>query len=150
MPRETVVEGGLSGFRQRISIGPHQLVADEPKDVGGNDAGPTPYELLLSALGACTNMTLRMYANRKGWPLREVRVVLTHSRDYARDCAECDTKPTMVERIDRQIMLLGELSEEQRERLLELADRCPVHRTLTSIVQIQTRLVESPLQSSRP
>jgi len=148
--RETVVEGGPSGFRQRISIGPHQLVADEPKDVGGGGAGPTPYELLLSALGACTNMTLRMYADRKGWPLKEIRVVLTHSRDYARDCAECDAQATMVDRIDREITLLGELSEEQQERLLEIADRCPVHRTLTSIVQIHTRLVDASLQPSRP
>ena len=145
MLRKTVVDGGPSGFRQSISIGPHQLVADEPKDTGGNDAGPTPYELLLSALGACTNMTLRMYADRKGWQLKEVRVVLTHSRNYAHDCAECDTKETMVDRIEREITLMGELSGEQRERLLEIADRCPVHRTLTSKIQIQTRLIESPL-----
>ena len=122
---------------------PHQLLADEPKDTGGNDAGPTPYELLLSALGACTSMTLRMYADRKGWQLKEVRVVLTHSRDYARDCAECDTKATMVDRIERQITLVGELSGEQRQRLLEIADRCPVHKTLTSNAD---SLLQSPHQ----
>ena len=140
MSRETVVVGGRSGFLQNISIGPHQVVADEPKDAGGNDAGPNPYELLLAALGTCTSMTLRMYADRKGWKLEEVRVALTHARSYARDCAECDEKPTMIDRIERQITLTGELSGAQRERLLEIADRCPVHRTLTSKIQIQTRL----------
>jgi putative redox protein len=149
MSRETVVDGGSSGFRQSISIGPHQLVADEPKDAGGDDAGPNPYELLLAALGACTNMTLRMYADRKGWQLREIRVALTHSRNYAHDCAECDKRATMVDRIERQITLVGELSGEQRERLLEIADRCPVHRTLTSKIQIQTRLADQSFQSSR-
>ena len=93
-------------------------------------------------------MTLRMYADRKGWQLKEIRVVLTHSRDYARDCAECDAKVTMVDRIERQITLVGELSGEQRERLLEIANLCPVYRTLTSKIQIHTRLADSSLQST--
>jgi putative redox protein len=142
MSRETVVKGGPSGFLQRISIGPHQLLADEPKDARGNDAGPNPYELLLASLGACTSMTLRMYADRKGWQLEEVRVVLTHSRSYGRDCAECEKKAAMIDRVERQIALVGELSGEQRERLLEIADRCPVHRTLSSRIQIETRLAD--------
>ena len=142
MSRNIVVSGGTFGVRQTISIGPHQLLADEPKQSGGGDAGPNPYELLLAALGACTNMTLRMYADRKGWPLEQVRVVLTHSRSYAEDCAECDKTTTMIDRIERQITLTGELSEEQRQRLLQIANRCPVHTTLTSKIEIHTRFAD--------
>jgi len=143
MSRNIVVSGGTFGLRQTISIGPHQLLADEPKQSGGGDAGPNPYELLLAALGACTNMTLRMYADRKGWPLEQVRVVLTHSRSYAEDCAECDKTTTMIDRIDREVTLTGELSEEQRQRLLQIANRCPVHMTLTSKIEIHTRLANT-------
>ena len=143
MSRAVTVNGGSSGLRQAISVGMHQFLADEPKASGGSDSGPDPYELLLSALGSCTNMTLRMYADRKGWPLKEIRVVLTHSKSHAKDCANCEQPAAMLDRIERRITLIGELSAEQRQRLLVIADLCPVHKTLTSRIDIQTELVES-------
>jgi putative redox protein len=124
-------------------VGLHHFLADEPKTSGGSDAGPDPYELLLSALGSCTNMTLQMYAARKKWPLKEVRVTLTHSKNYANDCANCEQPAALLDRIERRIMLIGELSREQRQRLLEIANFCPVHRSLTSRIDIQTELVNS-------
>jgi putative redox protein len=145
MSRTVVVEG-FSGLRQTVTIGPHQLLADEAKDVGSNDEGPDPYEYLLAALGTCTNMTLRMYADRKRWPLWEVRTALSHTKNYAADCEHCEQHGTMVDRIDRQIALFGELSEEQRSRLLQIADRCPVHRTLTSKIAIHTALTATASQ----
>ena len=145
MSRAVTVIGGHSGLRQAISVGPHHLIADEPKTSGGSDAGPDPYELLLSALGSCTNMTLRMYADRKKWPLKEIRVALTHSKNYSNDCVNCEQPTAMLDRIQRRIMLLGELSAEQRQRLLEIANLCPVHKSLTSSINIQTELVSSSL-----
>ncbi len=133
-----VVEGGPSGYAQRIQTGPHTLAADEPVSVGGTDRGPGPYELLLAALGACKSMTLRMYADRKGWPLAGTRIELEHSRIHAEDCADCETKEGKVDRIAVAIGLGGPLDAEQRARLLEIADRCPVHRTLVSEISIQT------------
>ena len=141
MPRSVVVKAGPSRFGQNISVGPHLLQADEPRDVGGNDEGPNPYELLLAALGACTSMTVRIYAERKQWPLQGVQVRLAHSRIHAEDCAECDTKQGMLDRIEAEITFIGDLSDDQRHRLLEIANICPVHRTLVSEVQILTRLV---------
>jgi putative redox protein len=126
-------------------VGPHHLLADEPKTSGGSDAGPDPYELLLSALGSCTNMTLRMYADRKKWPLKQIRVALTHSKNYANDCVDCEQPTAMLDRIERRIMLIGELTVEQRQRLLEIANLCPVHKSLTSRIDIQTELVNSSL-----
>ena len=137
----TVVVKGFSGLRQDVSIGPHQFLADEGKDVGSDDEGPDPYEYLLAALGTCTNMTLRMYADRKRWPLREVRTALSHAKSYAADCEHCEQHGTMVDRIERQITLFGELSQEQRNRLLQIADLCPVHRTLASKIVIHTAIV---------
>lgn len=143
MSRAVTVSGGPSGLRQSVSVGPHQLLSDEPKRAGGEDQGPDPYELLLAALGSCTNMTLRIYAERKGWPLEEVRVVLKHSKSHAVDCADCEQPTAILDRIERQITLVGELTEEQRQRLLEVASLCPVHRTLTSKIEIRTELAES-------
>ena len=145
MSRAVTVVGGPSGLRQTISVGLHHLLADEPKTSGGSDAGPDPYELLLSALGSCTNMTLQMYADRKKWPLKEVRVTLTHSKNYANDCVNCEQPAAMLDRIERRITLIGELSGEQRQRLLEIANLCPVHRSLTSRIDIQTELVDPSL-----
>jgi putative redox protein len=138
---EVVVRGNAAGFSQAIRAGLHELASDEPLDQGGADTGPSPYELLAAALGACTSMTLGMYARRKQWPLDDVQVRLRHSRIYAEDCADCDTKDGMLDRIDRDIELTGNLTPEQRARLLEIADQCPVHRTLTRGMQIHTRLV---------
>jgi putative redox protein len=138
--RTTRVTGNPAGLRQVISIGPHQLLADEPREAGSNDEGPDPYEYLLASLGACTNMTLRMYANRKGWPLRQIETTLSHSKSYATDCQQCERPAAMIDRIERRITLFGELSDEQRERLLEIANHCPVHRTLTSKIEIHSAL----------
>ncbi|OLT05868.1 osmotically inducible protein C [Pseudonocardia sp. CNS-004] len=126
-----------STLAQHITVGPHHLVADEPVPVG-DDTGPTPYDLLLAALGACTAMTLRLYAQRKHWPLDDVTVSLRHSRIHAEDCANCETQAGMLDRIERVIQLDGDLDDDQRKRLLEIADRCPVHRTLQSEIVIDT------------
>jgi uncharacterized OsmC-like protein len=135
----TVTEAGSGAYTQEIAARQHRLVADEPKPIG-DDAGPTPYDLLLAALGSCTSMTLRMYADRKGWPLERVRVTLRHSRIHARDCADCETSVGFVDQIDRDIELTGDLDDTQRQRLLYMADRCPVHQTLTSEVHVTTSL----------
>ena len=135
-----VVRGAASGFAQEIEAGKHRLAADEPVSVGGTDTGPTPYDLLLAALGSCTSMTAAAYARRKGWPLESVTVRLRHSRCHAADCRDCETKEGMLDRIDVEIELAGSLSEEQRRRLGEIAERCPVRRTLESEIEIRARL----------
>ena len=135
----TVVETGTGTYTQQISAGQHRLFADEPRPIG-DDGGPTPYDLLLAGLGACTSMTVRMYANKKGWPLERVEVSLRRTRIHAEDCAECETTKGMISHIDRSITLVGDLDDEQRERLLVIAERCPVHQTLTSEVDIATSL----------
>jgi uncharacterized OsmC-like protein len=133
-----VRETGRGQFQQEVMLGSHRLLADEPKDVGGLDSGPGPYDLLLAALGACKAMTVRLHANRKQFPLQRVQVRLQHRRIYAADCAECETKTGMIDRIECAITLEGNLSDEQRGRLMEIAEKCPVHRTLTSEVDIRT------------
>jgi putative redox protein len=139
--RSVVVRGSGTGFAQEIIAGPHRMSADEPVSSGGGDTGPTPYDLLLAALGACTSITLGMYARRQGWPLAEVIVNLRHSKIHASDCAECETKEGMLDRIERDIHLTGSLTDEQRSKLLDIANKCPVHRTLTSKSVIVTRAV---------
>jgi putative redox protein len=133
----TVTETGPGTLAQEINAGNHRLVADEPPPIGG-DAGPTPYDLLLAALGACTSMTVRMYADRKGWPLEGIRVTLRHSRIHAEDCARCETTKGWINHIDCEVELTGDLDETQRQQLLHIAERCPVHQTLTSEVDIAT------------
>jgi putative redox protein len=139
--RIVTVQGSAAGFAQQISVGPHRLAADEPTSVGGTDLGPNPYDLLLAALGSCTSMTVAMYARRKRWPLEAVTVQLRHSRIHAADCEACETKEGFVDHIQRDVQLTGSLSEEQRARLLDIANKCPVHRTLASEIHVQTRLV---------
>ena len=139
-PREVVVRGGAGGFAQEIVVGPHRLAADEPTAAGGADTGPNPYDLLLASLGACTSMTVALYARRKRWPLEGVTVRLRHAKIHAADCADCETREGMIDRIERDIELAGALTDEQRARLLEIAGRCPVHRTLVSEIDIRTRL----------
>jgi uncharacterized OsmC-like protein/pimeloyl-ACP methyl ester carboxylesterase len=135
----TVTETGGGKFQQSVVIGPHRLVADEPVAAGGLDSGPGPYDLLLSALGACTSMTMRLYAEHKKLPLERVSVTLSHAKVHAQDCEECETKEGKIDRIERAITMTGNLSDEQRARLLEIADKCPVHRTLHSEVNIRTK-----------
>jgi uncharacterized OsmC-like protein len=139
--RSVVVRGSAAGFAQEIQAGRHRIVADEPASVGGTDTGPSPYDLLLAALGACTSMTVGMYARRKAWPLEEVTVHLRHSKIHATDCAECETQEGMLGRIERDIHFTGPLTDEQRSKLLEIANKCPVHRTLTSEIDIETRAI---------
>jgi uncharacterized OsmC-like protein/alpha/beta superfamily hydrolase len=136
-----VVETGESQFSQTIAAGHHTLRSDEPAAMGGGDTGPTPYDLLLASLGACTSMTLRMYASHKNLPLERVAVRLRHDKRHAADCADCETRVGKIDFIEREIELEGELSDAQRTRLLEIADRCPVHRTLQSEIKISSRLV---------
>ena len=135
-----IVRGAGTGFAQEIIAGPHQFASDEPTSVGGTDSGPTPYDLLLAGLGSCTSMTIAMYARRKQWALEGVTVRLRHSRVHAEDCADCETRQATLTLIERDIELEGVLDEEQRAQLLAIANRCPVHLTLTSQVSIKTRL----------
>ena len=134
------VRGAGDGFVQEVEASGHRLRSDEPVAAGGTDSGPTPYDLLLSALGSCTSMTVGMYARRKQWPLERVTVHLRHSRVHAKDCAACEREDAMLTVIDRDLQFEGPLSDDQRTRLLAIADRCPVHLTLTSKIDIRTTL----------
>jgi len=142
-PAMIVVQGSAAGFSQKILVGSsHQLMADEPASVGGTDTGPSPYDLLLAALGSCTSMTLALYARRKRWPLESVTVTLRHSKIHAADCEACEAREGWLDHIHRDVELSGPLSQEQRSRLLEIATKCPVHRTLESEIVIETRLAD--------
>ena len=136
---DVVVHGGAESFKQEITVDKHALVADEPVSAGGGDAGPDPYDYLLASLGVCTSMTVGLYARRKQFPLEKVKVSLWHSRIYAVDCEECETKEGMLDRIDVEIELTGSLTEAQHAKLMEIAAKCPVHRTLTSEINIRLR-----------
>jgi putative redox protein len=138
---DVIVWGEGGAFVQQIAAGRYRLKGDEPLSAGGTDTGPSPYDFLLAALGSCTSMTVGMYARKKNWPLERVTIWLRHSKIYAADCSECETREGMLERIERDVQLEGPLSAEQRSRLLEIADKCPVHRTLTSEINIRTRLL---------
>jgi len=137
------VRGTIAGFAQAIVAGGHALIADEPTSVGGTDTGPNPYFLLLAALGSCTSMTLTMYARRKGWSLETVTVRLRHAKIHAADCEACETKEGRLDYIERSVELTGVLSDDQRARLLDIANKCPVHRTLMSEIHVETRLAPS-------
>jgi len=141
---EVIVRGSATGFAQQIQAGAHQFSADEPIESGGTGTGPSPYDLLLAALGSCTAMTIGLFARRKNWPLQEVVVSLWHSKIHAADCAECETREGRIDRIEREIQLVGSLTNEQRSKLMEIADKCPVHRTLTSEINIRTKEKAAP------
>jgi uncharacterized OsmC-like protein/pimeloyl-ACP methyl ester carboxylesterase len=142
-PRNVLVRETRNGkFQQTVTVGPHKLLADEPVAVGGQDSGLGPYDFVLAGLGACTSMTMRMYADRKALPLDRVTVTLKHSKIYAKDCDECETREGMLDQIDRVISIEGALDADQRKRLMEIADKCPVHRTLTSEVRIVTKAAD--------
>ena len=129
-------------FRQVMAAGSHPLIADEPGSFGGDDSGPTPYDFLLAGLGACTSMTIRMYADHKGIPLEGVRVALQHEKIHAKDCDACETGTAKIDKINRKIFLAGDLSPDQRKKIKGIADKCPVHRTLHSKVVVETDLVD--------
>jgi uncharacterized OsmC-like protein/alpha-beta hydrolase superfamily lysophospholipase len=142
-PRNVVVRETRNGkFQQTVFVGPHRMLADEPIAAGGEDTGPGPYDLVLAGLGACTSMTMRLYADRKSLPLERVTVTLKHSKIHAEDCADCETKAGMLDQIERVIAMEGALDAEARKKLMEIADKCPVHRTLTSEVHIVTHAAD--------
>ena len=134
---DVIVRGTAAGFLQEVTSGKHRLQADEPVSAGGNDAAPGPYDYLLIALGVCTSMTVGLYARRKKIPLEDIVVSLSHSRIHAEDCAECETKTGMLDRIDLRLNLTGPLTPEQHAKLMEIAGKCPVHRTLKSEIDIR-------------
>lgn len=136
---DVVVHGNARSFKQEIVAGSHRLQADEPVSAGGGDAGPDPYNYLLTSLGVCTSMTIGLYARRKQWPLGKIAVSLRHSRIHAKDCEACETKEGILDRIDVEIELEGSLTAEQHARLIDVAAKCPVHRTLTSEIKIRLR-----------
>lgn len=139
---EALAVSDHQGFRTELNTAGHRLVADEPVELGGTDQGPSPYGLLSAALASCTAMTLHLYAKAKKWPLREIRVFVRHSKVHEKDCEECETNPkAMVDRLERQIFLDGELTDEIRAKMLQIADKCPLHRTLQGNVRVETALV---------
>ena len=136
---DVVVRGKADAFLQEITSGSHRFKADEPASVGGTDSAPTPYDYVLAGLGGCTSMTVGLYARRKKWPLQEVIIEMRHSRIHAKDCEDCETKEGMLDRIEMEVKLEGPLSEEQRAKLMEIAQKCPVHRTLGNEIDIVVR-----------
>jgi len=139
---QVVVRGGVKNFQQEVFAGRHHLVADEPLSAGGGDAGSDPYDFLLTALGVCTSMTIGLYARRNRMPLENITVSLSHSRIYAADCEECETKQGMLDRIDVEVEMTGPLTPEQYAKLMQVAAKCPVHRTLTSEINIRLRTAD--------
>ena len=135
-----VIVSSIDHLKQQITAGRHSFISDEPREAGGSDEGPDPYSYLLAALGACTSMTLELYARRKKWPLETVQVSLVHSRVHAQDCADCETQKHNLDRIERFISVTGPLSEDQKARLLQIAEHCPVHKTLAAGVTIESFL----------
>ena len=144
---DVVVHGDARGFGQEIVAGKHRFVADEPASAGGGDTGPDPYDYLRAALGDCTSMTVGLYARRKQLPLDNITVSLWHSRIHAKDCEECATKEGMLDRIDVEIELSGLLTDEQHAKLMEIAAKCPVHRTLTSEINIRLQAADKSVAS---
>jgi putative redox protein len=134
---DVIVRGSASSFVQEIEVGPYHLRADEPVSVGGTDTAPDPYDYVLAGLGACTSMTIGLYARRTKLPLESITISLRHSRVYAKDCEECETREGMLDRIDVEVVLTGTLTSEQRAKLMEMAGKCPVHRTLTSEINVR-------------
>lgn len=132
----TVTVRSLDNYQQQIIAGDHVVYADEPIEIGGHDSGPNPYELLLGALGACTAITVRMYAQRKQWDLQGIEVELTHEKDYVKDCENCEQDNAKLDRVTVKIMLKGDLNDQQRERLQYIATRCPVNKTLGAGLKI--------------
>ncbi len=127
-------------YKTVLNAGDHQLIADEPESAGGQDLGPDPYDLLLMSLGTCTAITLRMYAERKGWPVEDIYLELRHHKDHAEDCEDCDDPRAMIDKIEKEVIVKGDLDEEQINRLLEISQKCPVYKTLTGEVSIDSSI----------
>ena len=145
-PPEVIVHGTATDFRQTITAGKHHLVADEPKDFGGGDSAPSPYDYLVTALGTCTSMTIGWYARKRKIPVQDITVSLWQTRIHAKDCEDCITREGMIHQIEMEIELTGDLTQQQRDILMEAAEKCPVHRTLTSEINIKTRVAKPPGQ----
>lgn len=131
---------GDENYKTILNAGDHEVIADEPESSGGKDKGPDPYDLLLMSLGTCTVMTVRMYASRKKWPVDDIFMELRHFKDHAEDCRDCDEKSSKIDRIEKEIMIKGDLSDEQLDRLLEISQKCPVHRTLLQDIEIDSKI----------
>ncbi|MGF1669037.1 MAG: OsmC family protein [Balneolaceae bacterium] len=131
---------GDEKYKTTLNAGEHKIIADEPITAGGKDKGPDPYDLLLMSLGACTVITIRMYAERKKWPVEDIYMELRHFKDHARDCRDCDEKAVKIDKIEKEITVTGDLSDEQLEKLLEISKKCPVHRTLMSDIVIDSKI----------
>ncbi|MEH6791940.1 OsmC family protein [Parasphingorhabdus sp.] len=142
-PSLVSVETASGKFQQTVRVGKHMFLADEPESFGGTDSGPSPYDLLLAALGSCTSMTMKMYADRKGIPLTGVHILLEHSREHVEDCRTCNNEDNRIDVIDRSIIMEGDLTAEQRRKLIEIAEKCPVHRTLENRIDIHTTEVRA-------
>jgi uncharacterized OsmC-like protein len=140
---DVVVRGTAAGFVQHISSGRFHFQADEPVELGGSDSAPTPYDYLLAALGGCTSMTIGLYARKRRWPLEEIVVSMWHSRIHARDCEDCETKEGMLDEIRVEVQFTGSLSAEQRAKLMEIAAKCPVHRTFTHETKVRVRAADA-------
>ena len=136
-----VVQGDANGFAQKVQVGSYNLATDEPVSYGGTDSGPSPYDLILAALGSCTSMTIGLYARKRSWPVEKISVSLWHSKIHAQDCDDCETKEGRIDRIEMEIHLDGSLTDEQRATLMEVAGKCPIHQTLTHEINIKTRAV---------
>ena len=136
-----IVHGDANGFAQKVDVGSYQLTTDEPVSYGGTDSGPSPYDLILAALGSCTSMTIGLYARKRSWPVEKITVSLWHTKIHAKDCDDCETKEGRIDRIEMEIHLDGALTDEQRAKLMEIAGKCPVHQTLTSEINIKTRAI---------
>ena len=130
----------IDSFRTEIAAAGHALIADEPAGVGGSDEGPSPYDLLSAALASCTTMTLKMYASRKDWPVRSITADVSHGRIHAKDCEDCSTTEGRIDVFHRRISIDGDIDDDQRQRMLEIADKCPVHRTLHNEIKVRTEL----------
>lgn len=133
---------GNQNFKTSLSAGRHELFADEPEEAGGKDEGPDPYDYLLMSLGSCTAITLRMYAERKGWPVEDIYVELRHFKDHAEDCLDCDEKDAKIDKIEKELIIHGDLDEEQLNKLLEISHKCPVNKTLLGSVEMQATIVK--------
>lgn len=137
---EVIARTGIDSFTTEMLVAGHKLVADEPVEAGGSDLGPSPYDLLAAALASCTTMTLKMYATRKELAMRSVTVTVTHEKVHAKDCADCESPSGRIDEFQRVLTIEGDLDDAQRQRLLEIADRCPVHRTLHAEIKVRTTL----------
>ncbi len=150
MPEKKIVHIHLDkeNYKTVLHAGNHEIIADEPESHGGKDLGPDPYDLLLMSLGTCTAITLRMYAKRKGWPLEDIYLELRHYKDHAKDCVDCEDPKSRIDKIEKELIVKGDLSDEQIERLLEISKKCPVYKTLNGDIEIESMIEKKPVKEN--